>query len=241
MEKDYTLITGATSDIGISMVCSLSNEYPLIIHGRNEEKLSKIMDCIGSSKVHKIWKYDLNDMDGLKKSLLNLLETNNIFISNIIHMAGVTNYFPVHMLGYKNLLNSFKVNYFSFAEIISLLTKKKFKQHLASIIAVSSAACHGISGQGMASYISSKAALEIYCKTISRDIAPARINSIAFGEIESKKHDYVNVNLQNLHALGLGNTVDAVNMIEFLLSQKSRWITGQTFIVDGGYTSSYFS
>ena len=36
--------------------------------------------------------------------------------------------------------------------------------------------------------------------------------------------------------LGLGETTDISNACIFLLSNASRWITGQNIIVDGGYT-----
>ena len=37
--------------------------------------------------------------------------------------------------------------------------------------------------------------------------------------------------------LGLGNTEDVANACIYLLSDASRWITGQNIIVDGGYTA----
>ena len=36
--------------------------------------------------------------------------------------------------------------------------------------------------------------------------------------------------------LGLGETTDVSNACIYLLSDASRWITGQNMIVDGGYT-----
>ena len=36
--------------------------------------------------------------------------------------------------------------------------------------------------------------------------------------------------------LGLGNTTDISNVCIYLLSDASRWVTGQNIIVDGGYT-----
>ena len=36
--------------------------------------------------------------------------------------------------------------------------------------------------------------------------------------------------------LGLGQTTDISNACIYLLSDASRWVTGQNLIVDGGYT-----
>ncbi len=38
------------------------------------------------------------------------------------------------------------------------------------------------------------------------------------------------------YLLGDGEKTDVSNMVEFLLSEKSRWITGREFVVDGGFT-----
>ena len=34
----------------------------------------------------------------------------------------------------------------------------------------------------------------------------------------------------------IGYPIDIAEMVEFLISNKAEWITGQDFIVDGGYT-----
>jgi NAD(P)-dependent dehydrogenase (short-subunit alcohol dehydrogenase family) len=39
-----------------------------------------------------------------------------------------------------------------------------------------------------------------------------------------------------MHPLGIGEVSDVVPTIEFLISSNSRWITGQNFIIDGGYS-----
>ena len=36
--------------------------------------------------------------------------------------------------------------------------------------------------------------------------------------------------------LGFGKPKDIAHMTEYLMSEKSCWITGQSFIVDGGYS-----
>jgi NAD(P)-dependent dehydrogenase (short-subunit alcohol dehydrogenase family) len=47
--------------------------------------------------------------------------------------------------------------------------------------------------------------------------------------VERIKQDY---------PLGLGEPSDIANLVEFLLSDKSRWITGQQIIIDGGRTAN---
>ena len=39
------------------------------------------------------------------------------------------------------------------------------------------------------------------------------------------------------YPLGFGETTDIANMVVFLLSDASRWVTGTTIIMDGGLTA----
>ena len=38
------------------------------------------------------------------------------------------------------------------------------------------------------------------------------------------------------HPLGLGNFKDVINVVNFLFSEKSKWITGTDIVADGGYS-----
>ena len=43
--------------------------------------------------------------------------------------------------------------------------------------------------------------------------------------------------IEEKHPLGLGMPEDVANTIVFLLSKASRWITGTSLVVDGGYSA----
>jgi NAD(P)-dependent dehydrogenase (short-subunit alcohol dehydrogenase family) len=43
--------------------------------------------------------------------------------------------------------------------------------------------------------------------------------------------------LADKHLLGLGECADISNACIYLLSDASKWVTGQNLIVDGGYTT----
>ncbi len=42
--------------------------------------------------------------------------------------------------------------------------------------------------------------------------------------------------MEATYPLGLGETSDIFEIVDFLLSEKARWITGQQITVDGGRT-----
>ncbi len=92
----------------------------------------------------------------------------------------------------------------------------------------------------------SKGALLSGCRALAAEYARRKIrfNCISPGVIITP----INENLPHIkdpekrkaleakHLLGLGKTEDVANACIYLLSDASRWITGQNLIVDGGYT-----
>lgn len=239
MEKLYTLVTGAVSEIGQHVCKKIAANSPLILQGRDFDKLSRFKESLPESESHLIWQYDFINADNLCSDTASFIESNNIHIKNVVHIAGIADFFPAHLLNRQNIKASFDVNFYSILDILSILAKKKYKSFLNSIVLISSVSVHSASGKGMAAYTSSKAAMEIYAKSIAAEIAPARINSIALGGIKVNKNDGISKSLDSnmfSYPLGIGMPDNAADMVLFLLSDNSSWITGQTFIVDGGYS-----
>lgn len=126
------------------------------------------------------------------------------------------------------------------------LTKNliNFFHNGSSIVNISSVAAHGMKNR--ISYSTSKAALIGFTKSLAIDYAnrKIRVNCILPGYI---KTNLVKKYLQSLskkekqeliekHAFNkIGTPKDVANAVEFFLSDKSKWITGTTLNVDGGY------
>ena len=58
MEQVYTLITGASSDIGKNICFKLAANEALILHGRDFDKLNQLKNSLPNSDTHLIWQYD---------------------------------------------------------------------------------------------------------------------------------------------------------------------------------------
>ncbi|RDU73056.1 hypothetical protein CQA66_02135 [Helicobacter aurati] len=71
---NYTLITGATSDIGMA-VCRNLKAYPLILHGRNTQKLDFLFKEL-ANPLNRIWQHDLENIENLSPSLQAVLQTH---------------------------------------------------------------------------------------------------------------------------------------------------------------------
>ena len=53
-----------------------------------------------------------------------------------------------------------------------------------------------------------------------------------------KLPDDAKIKIKEMHPLGIGSPNDVANAVVFLLSDLSKWITGTSMIIDGGYSAS---
>jgi NAD(P)-dependent dehydrogenase (short-subunit alcohol dehydrogenase family) len=68
-------------------------------------------------------------------------------------------------------------------------------------------------------------------------VAPGFVRSSMFEELTGTVPPDQIAAIEAAHPLGLGQPRDVAHAIAFLLAQTSRWITGTTLVVDGGYTA----
>ena len=135
------------------------------------------------------------------------------------------------------------VNFFSAVEITRGLLKKFNHQALSNIIFIS-AIWSKLGDKGNSIYAASKGALDSLVKTLAVELGPrVRVNSILPGAIKTKMSESAFSNPDILarydqeYILGLGEIEDIIHLVEFLISYKAKWITGQHLILDGGKTS----
>lgn len=118
----------------------------------------------------------------------------------------------------------------------------KNQQNGGAIVLTSSVTGHQ-SHENLAAYGMSKAAIEMLAKNLVLELGPfgIRVNTVAPGatltERTTSDPDYAKT-WSNLTPLGRpASTVDIAEAAAFLLSEAARHITGQTLIVDGGWTA----
>lgn len=241
MMDSYILVTGASSGIGAGTVMELSQENRLILSGRNREKLKIVQQKCHDPEKHLIWSCDLESerMD-IFSSLTTFLVQNNISIQTFVHCAGFTKILPLRNFSPQYVDQIFNTNIFSAIEILRVLLKKDNKKSLKNVIFISG--LWSIRGDvGNSIYAASKGALNSLVYTLAQELAPlVRVNAISPGAVLTPMTEKLlqdiefRSKIEHEYPLGIGSIDDVVNCISFLLSEKSKWITGQNMLVDGG-------
>jgi len=242
-KKNYILITGASSGIGRCLAINLSNRYNVILHGRNEERLQETRAVCCKDNEQLMFKFDLVKVGELENSFSAFIAENNIEVAHFVHCAGFMKMLPLKILTLEIINTTLATNVISAALIAKMLVQRKINNSALKSIVFVSSNISNFGAKAFSAYAASKGALDSLMRCLAVELAPkVRVNSVLPGGIQTKMTENVFENKEVLdrilmtYPLGLGKPEDIYDMVEFLLSDKSRWITGQQFTVDGGRT-----
>ena len=230
------LVLGATSDIGIQLVRTISccNSKEVLALGRNVLKLNKLK----SSNVT-LCPCDLNSEEDIDAFLESCRPIDGLVISvGHVHIRPLKNEKreSITDLANEHLLNTINV--------IAKFNQRKILAKGASIVFVNSISGIYTSFVGGSLYSSMKGAVSGLSMSLAKELAynGIRSNCICSGMIDTEKFrrmfsEEKIISLTEMHPLKrLGTPADIANVVVFLLSDLSSWITGINLKVDGGYT-----
>lgn len=230
------LVVGATGSLGGAIARSLAaSGAQLCLSGRDAVKL----DAIASELSGEVFSCDLMSADD-RTELARALDV----LDGVVFSAGIAPVAPVRYLKDADLGACLQLNTEAPLLLIRDLLKKKKLNRGASIVCLSSvAAARGAAGY--AAYSASKAALEASARCLALELVPKgmRVNCVAPGMIEGEMADSAAERISGealaahlkAYPLGAGRPSDVASAVVFLLSGESRWITGVTLPVDGGF------
>lgn len=240
------LVTGATSGIGYESSRALSKlGAELIITGRSLKKLKILKKYL--EQTSKVITYDVDlSKPNSCKNLIESLPEKSLPLNGIFHSAGEILLKPISLSNEEDFDKLARVSLNSTLDIARLVSKKKYFANKSSIVLMSSISSV-LSTTGISYYSAIKSSINSLCRSMAIELSPReiRVNSILAGAIETNMHKEIESILsteyidkyRNKHLLGFGQPNDIANMVCFLLSPASKWITGSSLIVDGGYSS----
>ena len=237
--EHYILITGASSGMGALCAKQFSSSHRLILASENLEMLQNVLKECTNPEQHILWHCNFaTEREQIAASLTALLKEHDAVVDKYVHFAGLTKLLPLKTFSIPNIDLIFNVNFFSILEILKALLKKTNAKALNNVVLISAMVSER-GNVGNSVYAASKGAINSLVYTLARELAPdIRINALLPGAIETPMSqnldaDYV-AEMTKDTPLGWGKPQAVIDYVEFLLSEKAKWITGQTLFVDGG-------
>lgn len=235
------IITGASGDIGAEIAKTLdSNENRLILIYNTNKKGVDILSQTLNNECH-IYQCNLQHENEIKKVIDDVLAKFKK-IDVLINCAGVSLIQQIQdctSQDYDFIMNN---NLKSTILTTAFVSKNMISNQSGNIINISS--MWGTVGASMESvYSASKGAINSFTLALAKELGPSniRVNAICPGLIQTKMNSSLSSetikDIIDSTPLGrVGTPKDVANLVEFLLSDKSSFITGQIITIDGGFS-----
>lgn len=236
------IITGSGRGIGKSIALKLAlyganiviNDIPQSDYA--EETCEEIKALGVDSIVIKGDVRNKDDVDALIKGALDKFGSIDIFVNN----AGITRDGLLIRMSEEDWDLVLDINLKGAFNCIKAVARPMMKQRSGAIVNIASIV--GVMGNpGQANYVASKAGLIGLTKTTAKELSSRgiRCNAVAPGFIRSAMTDVLedDVKQKYLEAIPLGKfgeTDQIAEVVAFLASDMSSYVTGQVINVDGG-------
>ena len=223
------LLIGGSYGIGLAIAKELAGANTVYIASRTAEGLENL----------NVTHIPFNaSTDSLDTSLLPSV------IDGLVYCPGSINLRPFKGLKIETFESDMQINFFSMVKVIQSIIPQLSASNQSSIVLFSSVAA----SMGMPFHTSvsaAKGAIEGFAKALAAEYAPKiRVNVVApsltdtplaskFLNSDEKKEKSASRNPMKK----VGTSEDIAQMAGFLLSDKSNWISGQVFHVDGGMST----
>lgn len=223
------LLIGGSYGIGLAIVKELENGNNVFVASRSKENL----EGLNVTHIH----FD---------ALTDVLDTSNLpsVIDGLVYCPGSINLRPFRGLKPEAFEADLQINFISLVKVIQAVLPNLNASEQSSIVLFSSVAA----SMGMpfhTSVAAAKGAIEGFAKALAAEYAPKiRVNVIAPSLTDTPLADKFLSTEEKREKSGLrhplkrvGTSNDMAQMASFLLSDKSSWISGQIFHVDGGMST----
>lgn len=223
MTKTF-LFAGGSSKVALSCAQLLKNEGHKVMAISTKNNLpvyDSLFEVIG---------YDFGTFPNLTEK-----------IDGLVYFPGTINLKPFHRFSREDFMHDYSVNTMGAVAFVQSYLHLLKQSELGSIVFISSVA----SSTGMSFHSSvamAKSALEGLVRALAAELAPGiRVNCVAPSLINTPLAEKFINTPEKAEASKLrhplkkiGEDSDVAHAIQFLLSEQSKWITGQTIAIDGG-------
>lgn len=233
------VITGGASGIGKQTAYKLSEQAEnIVIVDRNAANAQEVVrDLAEAGRNARALDLDVTDFQAVKETVNNIKkEFGSIDI--LVNCAGIRKDGLLAMMKEEAFDQVIDVNLKGTFNMVRHCAPIMMKQKNGSIINISSVA--GIAGNaGQTNYSASKAGVVGITKSVARELVSRgiRCNAIAPGFIGTEMTAEFSDNeavIETIPMKRMGKPEEVAELIAFLASEKSSYITGQVINIDGG-------
>ena len=186
-----------------------------------------------------VTKGDVRNSDDVKAMVSAAVEAFGS-LDILVNNAGITKDKPMAMMSEEDWDLVLDINLKGAFLCTKMAAKQMIKQRSGKIVNIASVAGR-YGNQGQANYSASKAGLIGLTKTTAKEFASRGVtcNAVAPGIIQSKMTDVLpdevkKKYLDNIPLGRFGTPDDVANVVVFLASDASSYVTGQVIDIDGG-------
>lgn len=238
MTNNFIVITGAAGALGMATARLLANNFINLILTDLEspEKLAEELQHDESTIIsHSL---DVSNNSSVEELISHITE-NSYKISGVVNFAGITRDRTILNMSENEWDQVINVNLKGTYNIVQAFGRL-MKDFGGTIITVGSAVSR-IGNYGQVNYVAAKAGVEGLTRTAAREFAKfgIRVNCIVPGFIKSPMSMAVPEEriktIESAIPLGrIGDPAEIAHLAEFLLFDKSSYITGASIQIDGG-------
>lgn len=236
------LVTGAARGIGREIAKELGKNGAMVLinYCGSKEKAAEVeKEIIAQGGKAKTYQCDVSDYQASEEMVKRILEEYTK-VDILVNNAGITRDNLIMRMTEEDFDQVISTNLKGAFHMIRHLSRNFLKQRSGKIINISSIS--GLVGNaGQVNYAASKAGLIGLTKSVAKEFASRGIcvNAVAPGFIDTEMTQVIPEDarkklLEKIPLGHMGNAMDVANLVLFLCSKQSDYITGQVISVDGG-------
>ena len=240
LEGKTILVTGASSGIGkaVAQQCAAAGA-PCIITARNKRRLEEVLISL-EGQNHQMIIADLSDVNAIEELIGRLPKVNGV-----VCCVGVVETKMLKFTEDEDLEKLFNTNVFSSIRLLRTIIQQKCLAKEGSVVFISSISGVKCGYIGGSLYGATKGALEGFTKAAALELAPQkiRVNTVTPGMVETPILDGSDIDMEQIEADKMryplkryGKPEEVGYAVVYMLSDATKWMTGTSMLIDGGYT-----
>ena len=241
-EGKAALVTGASRGIGRAIALNLGKNGANVVvnYSGSKEKAEAVVEEIKSFGQEAIAvQANVADTDDVKRMVKETIDTFGS-LDILVNNAGITRDNLLMRMKEEEFDQVIDTNLKGVFNCTKAVTRQMMKQRAGKIVNLASIV--GVSGNpGQVNYVAAKAGVIGMTKSVAKELATrnVHVNAVAPGFISTEMTDELtDEQKQSMYDMiplnRLGDPEDGANVVKFLASEESDYMTGQTIHVDGG-------